>query len=50
MIVKHGRHIFGEIQKFVFLFFLDCAFQVLIGWVDSDHMAMKIFLVRVMSV
>ena len=35
MIVKDGRHIFGEIhevRKGLWSFFLDCAFRMLIGW------------------
>ena len=38
MIIKHGRHIFGEIheaRKGLRAFFLDCAFRVLIGWADK---------------
>ena len=38
MIIKHGRHIFGEIhevRKGLWAFFLDCAFRMLIGWADK---------------
>ena len=35
MIIKHGRHIFGEMYemcKDMWAFFLGCAFLMLIGW------------------
>ena len=35
MIIKHGRHIFGEmheVRKDLWAFFLDRAFRMLIGW------------------
>ena len=38
MIIKHGRHIFGEIhevRKGTWAFFLDCSFRMLIGWADK---------------
>ena len=35
MIIKHGRHIFGEIHEMrkVCVFFFNCAFRGLIGWI-----------------
>ena len=42
MIIKHGRHIFWEIHEVCKgtvcgLFFLDCTFQMLVGWEDKLH-------------
>ena len=39
MIIKHGRHIFGEITRCAKVcgLCLDCAFRMLIGWADTDH-------------
>ena len=38
MIIKHGKHIFGqihEVRKGLWAFFLDCAFGMLIGWAGT---------------
>ena len=38
MIIKHGRHIFGEIheeRKGLWASFLDCTFGMLIGWAEN---------------
>ena len=40
MIIKHGRHVLGEIHECAKAYglFLDCAFRMLIGWANnSDH-------------
>ena len=38
MVIKHGRHILGEIhevRKGLWALFLDFAFRMLIGWADK---------------
>ena len=37
MIIKHGRFFerFTRCAKVMWAFFLDCAFQMLIGWADT---------------